>query len=304
MNSFFSSCSTVLLLLVAPSVMAQNFIDILPGGHSTPITSVTYEVDGNTVYQNSSASGVSVNRDNPVYLKSVTIQDGSGTRSLDSFNSLGATVVNVGFSTLTNGVGVFDNGLITTTSNLANYSDALAGITQDTDLLNYAYYDGVSNMPSSGVSDYDLLFQHGFEPTDFLLVSERWGNTFFTLTPLDIDGDAIAGANMLRFGYPTGSAYSKYDWNSGYAASSYVSSQAMAFSVASISKFFEGTSTTPQDVFGFRIDNNGEADVKFFGLSDNSFADNPLNTHAAIPEPSAAILGALAAIGLVLRRKR
>jgi hypothetical protein len=283
---------------------SQNFIDILPGSHSMPITGVTYEVDGSTVVQNSEASGVQVNRDAPVYLKSVTIQDGSTSRNLDTFNSLGAVVVNIGFTSATGGVGVFDNGAITTTSNLPAFASALAGTTQDTDLLNYNFYDGVSNMPGSGVSDYDLLFQHGFEPTDFVLVSERWGNTFFTLTPLNSAGDPISGANTLRFGYPTGSAYTKYDWNSGYASSSYNSSQAMAFSVAAVSKFFEASAASSQPVFGFRIDNNGEADVKFFGLSDDSFINNPLNSHSAIPEPSVVLLAALALVPLATRRRR
>jgi len=288
----------MLFAVCTVSAWSQNLIDILPGSHSTPITGVTYEVDGSSVVQNAEASGVQVNRNAPVYLKSVSIQAGGIIRNLSSFNSLGATVTNVGFTSATTGVGIFDNGVMTTTSNLSAYATALGGTTQDTDLLNYSYYDGTSNLPGAGVADYDLLFQHGFESTDYLLVSERWGNTFFTLAPLNAAGNPISGANMLRFGYPTGSAYTKYDWNSGYASSSYNSSQAMAFSVASVSKFFEGTSVSPQAVFGFRIDNNGEADVKFFGLSDSSFGNNPV-----IPEPSSALFASLA-IGLLIIRHR
>jgi hypothetical protein len=149
-------------------------------------------------------------------------------------------------------------------------------------------------MPAPGVADYDLLFQRGFKSDDYLLVSERWGNTYFTLTPLDSSGQVITGANTLRFGYPTGNAYTKYDWNSGYAAASYFNDQAMAFTVASVSKFFEGTQTTPQTVFGFRVDNDGEADVKFFGLASNQL----------IPEPSSALLTAIAGLIMALRRRR
>ena len=294
------------LLLAALAVPAhgQNFIDVLPGGHATSILGVSYEIDGVHVDQTTEATGVQVRRDAPVYLKSVTIQDGAAARTLDTFNSLGAAVTNVGFSALTGGVGVFDNGIKTHTQDPAAFASALAATTQDTDLMNYNFYDGVSHMPAAGVADYDLLFQHGFESSDFILVSERWGNTFFTLTPLDASGNAIAGANLLRFGYPTGSAYTKYDWNSGYAASSYQSEQAMAFSVVAVSKFFESASAASQPVYGFRIDNDGEADVKFFGLSDRSFADNPLNTHAASPEPSALLLTVAGLLPLVLRRRR
>jgi len=284
----------ILLAVFAPLAQAINYIDILPGSHNVLITRVTYEVDGVIVVQDAPAMGVAVMRNAPVYLKSVSIEQGGVQQTLDSHNSLGASVANVGFTNATGGVGVFDNGLKTQTSSLAAFKTALAATTQDTDLMNYTYYDHVSNMPAPGVADYDLLFERGFKTDDYLLVSERWGNTYFTLTPLDASGEVIVGTNTLRFGYPTGDAYTKYDWNSGYAASSYVSDQAMAFTVASVTKFFEGSQTTPQTVFGFRVDNDGEADVKFFGLS-----GNPL-----IPEPSSALLSALTALGLMLRRKR
>ena len=289
-------CSVSFFLAV--SCPAQ-VIEILPGQNNKPITRVVYEIDGNTVTQNTEATGVVVNRNAPVYLESVTINDGGTPRVLDSFNSLGATVTNVNFTSATSGVGVFDNGTTTLTSNLAAYQNALAGTTQDTDLINYSFYDGVANMPGSGISDYDMLFQRAFNPDDFILVSERWGNTFFTLRALDENGNAIAGTNLLRFGFPTGGAYQRYDWNSGYASSSYISDQAFAFTVADVSLFFTNTSVAERPVFGFRVDNDGEADVKFFGLSDNTFADNPV-----IPEPSSSAFALAALAGLLARRKR
>ena len=72
--------------------------------------------------------------------------------------------------------------------------------------------------------------------------------------------------------------------------------------MAKVDKFFEGTNVSSQPVFGFRIDNNGGADVKFFGLSDDSFYNNPINP-LLIPEPSAALLCGMGALAL-LRRKR
>jgi hypothetical protein len=298
-TSLLSGILLTALTALAPLAHAVNYIDILPGSHNVLITRVTYEVDGEIVVQNAPAMGVAVTRNAPVYLKSVTIQDNGVQRTLDSHNSLGASVTNLGLTTATRGVGVFDNGVRTQTDNLDAFKAALAGTTQDTDLMNYSYYDFVTQMPAPGVADYDLLFQRGFKADDYLLVSERWGNTHFTLTPLDASGGVIIGANTLRFGYPTGDAYTKYDWNSGYAASTYVSDQAMAFTVASVAKFFEGSQTTPQTVFGFRVDNDGEADVKFIGLSNSPFNDNP-----PIPEPSSALLAAMTALGLMLRRKR
>ena len=291
--------SVVLSAALAPLAHAINYIDILPGSNDVLITKVTYELDGEIFVQDAPAMGVAIARNAPVYLKSVSIEHAGEERTLDSYNSLGASVTNLWLTTATRGVGVFDNGVITDTGDLESFKSALAGTTQDTDLLNYAFYDFVSHMPSAGVADYDLLFQRGFKADDYLLVSERWGNTYFTLTPLDSSGQVITGANTLRFGYPTGDAYSKYDWNSGFAAASYVKDQAMAFSVASVAKFFEGTETKPQTVFGFRVDNDGEADVKFFGLSGQPFTENP-----SVPEPSSALLAMLAGLGMLLRRKR
>jgi hypothetical protein len=202
----------ILLTVLAPMAHAINYIDILPGSHNLLITRVTYEVDGGIVVQDAPVMGVAVSRNAPVYLKSVTIDQGGVQRTLDSQNSLGASVANVGFTPATRGVGVFDNGVKIQADNLEAFKTALAGTTRDTDLMNYAYYDFVKKMPAPGVADYDLLFQRGFKNDDFLLVSERWGNSYFTLTPLGSTGQVIVGANTLRFGYPGGDAYTKYDW--------------------------------------------------------------------------------------------
>jgi hypothetical protein len=278
--------------MMASATFAVGYIDVLPGSHNNLITRVTYEVDGEIIIQDTPAVGVSVNRNGEVYLKSVTVNDGATTRVLESHNSLGAAVTNIALTPATEGVGVFNNGVITRTSNIPSFASALAATTQDTDLLNYCFYDFVDGMPGVGVADYDLLFQRSLEPTDYVLVAERWGNTYFTLRALDAGGEVITGANTLRFGYPTGGAYTNYDWNSGYASSSYVTDQAMAFTVTSVSKFFEGTTVTPRDVSGFRVDNDGEADVKFLGLS------------RVVPEPSSAFLTAVGALACAIRRKR
>ena len=293
------SPSLALFLGFGFPLLGQTIVEIKPGMNNRPITQMVFEVDGSPVIQNVEATGVVVNRDQPVFLRSVTIDHGGSSVVLDSFNSFGATVGSINFTTSTGGVGIFDNGTITTTTNLAAFGAALAATTQDTDLMNYSFYDLVSNLPPSGVHDYDLFFNRGFNPEDYLLVSERFGNTYFSLSALDATGAPISGTNLLRFGYPSGAGYELYDWNTGYAAASYSNSQAFALTVADVSLFFTGTSVAPQPVFGFRVDNDGEADVKFFGGSANTFANNP-----AVPEPSSfvLVLGVLAAAGA--RRKR
>lgn len=286
---------------------SQNFLDILPGSNNSVITEVSYLIDGSAVTQTSEATGVSTQRNSPVFLSSVKVNDGGILKNLNSFNTLGGKVANLNLTSNTSGVGVFDNGVKTSTSDLAGFSTALAGITQDTDLLNYSYYDGTANLPNSTTSDYDLLFARGFESNDFILVSERFGNTHFAVVPLDINGNAIAGANTLRFGGPTTlGAYQAYDWNSGFASSSYISDQAFAFSVTKVDNFFKDTLLTPQTVYGFRVDNNGEADVKFFGLSDSTFTNNPGNPlvpGSVIPEPSSALLSMLGLLAAFRRRR-
>lgn len=285
---------------------AQNFVDILPGTNNVPISSVAYSIDGSIVTQTSEATGVSTRRNGSVFVQSVNVNDGGTTKSLNAFNTLGGVVRNVNLTSSTFGVGVFDNGVKTTTSDLSAFSSSLAGITQDTDLLNYSYYDGSGNLPNSSTSDYDLLFARGFESNDFILVSERDGNTFFSVVPLDINGNVISGANTLRFGGATTlGTHLAYDWNSGYASETYIDQQSFGFSVAKVDKFFENTQISSQTVFGFRIDNNGDADVKFFGLSDTSFANNPHNPGvlSTVPEPSTAVLSLLGLLAAFRRRR-
>jgi len=291
----------LLVFLCAPLLSRGQTLDVTPGVNNAPITQVVYEVDGSSVVQTSEASGVEVNRDAPVIVKEVTINTGSGTKALPVFNFEGAAVRNLNITSDTTGVGVFKNGSNVDTSDLAAFEGALTGITQDADLMNYVYYDGTSGLPGDSTADYDLLFRYSLQPTDYVLVSERWGNTFFELQPLGADGELIAGANTLRFGGDGGSAYSAYDWNSGYASDSYFTFQAQAFTVVSTEKFFEGTGLTGE-VYGFRIDNDGDADVKFFGLSDETFTNNPENP--LVPEPSSALLILVGFVGVTMRRRR
>lgn len=308
-----------LMLTVVGTTMTQvsaAILDVLPGTNNTTITKVVYTQswDNQQVTQTQEATQINSQRDEAIYVDQVEVDLGSETKLLDVFNFEGAEVRNINFiPSSKRAVGVFTNGTVTDSSDLAAFSDAVVGTTQDTNLMNYLYYDNSKDLPDANTADFDLLFRFGFTSDDHILVSERWGNTFFELTPLGADGDVIAGANKLRFGYPTGGAFTKYDWRTGYASASYQSGQDQAFTVASVTKFFEGTTITDpvdQIVYGFRIDNNGQADVKFLGLSDNTFTNNPENpllsggAGTQIPSPAAAWIGISLVAGAVLRRKR
>ena len=166
--------------------------------------------------------------------------------------------------------------------------------------MNYLFYDSTSGLPPEGTADYDLLYRNSWTTDDYLVVAERDGNTFFELTPLGVDGNPIDGANVLRFD-------KEYGWRSGYAnAADSHNDQDMWFTATSVSTFFDGTDVSAdlQFVYGYRIDNDGDADVKFFGASDDTFENNPKNPNV-VPEPATfAFLIGLFAISLVACRRQ
>lgn len=296
----------IAFLFCSPSLHAA-VIDVIPGSHNAPILSITYSVNGSDVVQNTEATDVVSNSDTPVYVKSVSISDGSPV-VLSHFNTEGAVVVNVNSQQLTiSGIGVFNNGAVTTSNaGLAAYADAVAGTSMDTDLKNFTFHDLLSNTVSGQGADYDLLFYRGLQLDDYFMVSERWGNSEFEVTALDQNGNPYANANVLRIGANGGviytpDGYQVYDWVTGYAASTNVATQSQAITLFSVQKFFESTIGPSGPVFGLRINNDFEADFKIVGISANSFSDNPLNP--VVPETSACLF-ALAGTGLLLRRRR
>lgn len=296
-------CLSLLIALVLESPAAV--IHVTPGTNSVVINQVVYTINGNEVAQMAESSGVDVVSDTEVSVKRILINNG-GLVNLQYINTYGASVLNVnpGLESIS-GIGVFDNGSTTTSSGgLSAFAAAVAATTTDSDLRNFTYYDFLSpGPPALGVPDYDLVYVRAMQPDDYVLVSERFGNTYFEVTPLHADGTAIAGANVLRFGGNGGAGYTVYDWNTGYAAAGNQPTQAQAFTVASVSKFFEGTSVTPGPVYGFRIDNDGEADTKILIVSDNPFGDNPQNPQL-VPEPAASVTLGMGVAALLLRRER
>jgi hypothetical protein len=210
------------------------------------------------------------------------------------------------------GIGVANHtGITGVASGKSAFDAALIGSTQNSNLLNYVFYDGSNTTPAAPF-DFDLLFYRSFLPTDAFLIQERDGNTFFAVTPLGPNGMPIAGANKLVIGgnsdanpESSGNAHSRYNWGSGYALKNYQSSQEMDFTVIEASTFFTGTNVNPADqvVYGFRVDNNGNADVKFFGLSDDSFDNNPINP-VLVPEASSALMTVSGILFLAARRRR
>ena len=263
---------------------AQNVVLVGPNqsGTISPIEQVTLNDNGTIVVQNESQpTSTNIQRSTPVTVSQIVLENGD---ELDIFNFEGAEVVlqNLAVqSPAPTGIGVIqsDGTQVTLSGDGPTaFADALEVSLGDPNINTYVFYDGVTPDPTENTPDYDLEFRFAFEPDDYIFVQERNGNTFFQLTPLDINGNPIAGANILQFGEEGGANFSVYDWNTGYANSSLQNEQEYAFSVAETSLFFSGDATAaPQPVFGFRIDNDGDADVKFFGASEDDFLNNPFN---------------------------
>ncbi len=251
---------------------SQSLLEIELGVNNVPITEVQFEYNGGTVTQTSGVftNTVAVDRANVNYMK---IFDGV-TQTILYPNNYGSIVVNNNFSSNVSGVGVHSDNVFIPANNPITWEPAMEQVVNSTDLMEFLYYDGTSNLP--GGDDFDILFAKGLQSDDYVVVGERNGNTYFTVTPLGADGNPITSARKLRYGFVngtnSGNGTNKYDWDIGLAPSNQAA-QTMVYTVVDAALFDTGG----LPVYGFRIDNNGEADVKFFGLSENSFENNPNN---------------------------
>lgn len=250
---------------MVPAGAANPDVTITSGSGDVAITQVVLVDDGVTVTQNTEAPRSGVGRvsdssDDEVTFSTITVNDG-GSVVLDEFNVGSLTATNFNFTAGSSGVYTFENG-VTTEVGTAGFEAAVTDALQSLDLRDYLGYDAVSNEVTDNTGhDFDIVFEAPLRNSDYFLVAERNGNTFFDLLPLDKQGNVIDGSNKVGFD-------STYGWNTGYAPSNQTA-QPMFFTVMSITGF--GVDTEEEPIYGFRIDNDGEADVKFFGLSDEPF---------------------------------
>jgi len=287
-------------------------LQITPGVNNMAIKQVVLTIGGTDVTQNTEESGVTrADSNSPITVKSVNISDGTPVNvQLSFFNTEKAVVKNVDPNLANStGIGVFKNGVTTNsaTNNIANYSTAFAGTSTDTDLRNYAFNDYVTPARTTNTPQLDILFYRALTIDDYVLVSERNGNSAFQVTALDYQGLPYSSGNTLKLGGDGGTFYSVYDWNTGVASKDSFQTQAQALTVFSVAKFFELTNIDPQResfVFGLRITNDGEADPKILGISANTFLDNPINPLVPIPEPSTGLLILSASMFFLGSRKR
>jgi len=273
MNYLNQAKQLLIVFIFLPGlVFGQTLLDIELGVNNVPITEVQFEYNGGTVTQTAGVTTNTAAVDRAI-VNYMEIDDG-GIQTILYPNNYGSIVVNNNFTAAVGGVGVYTDGNFIPANNPVTWEPAMEQVVNSRDLVEFLYYDGVSNIPSG--DDFDILFVKGLQADDYVVVGERNGNTYFTVTPLGADGNPITTGRKLRYGFVNGTSSGngtlKYDWDIGLGPSNYPA-QTMNFTVVDAALFDTGG----LPIFGFRIDNNGEADVKFFGLSENSYADNPSN---------------------------
>ena len=220
---YYSRLGLILLsLFLNLNLSAQApIVDVLLGTNNIPITEVRYEYNGVNTTQTSGVLSPLTTVAYPVNLIHFKLDDG-GIKTIPFYNDQGLKIKNNNFTSAVSGVGVYSNGN-TTLASSADWVDSMEAAMKNKDLASYMFYDGVNNIPPG--NDFDLQWTYGFTNEDYFVVGERFGNTFFTITPLGSDGDTIPGASNVRFGFQTGTSSgngsNKYDWSIGFAPPSH-----------------------------------------------------------------------------------
>ena len=280
-----------------PAEQPGNNVEIGNGINDVRIEQVVLKSNGQKIEQNESyyfdnldnpgfdgaRSNEVVDRSNDrIELQSITIKHEGETIVADNVNVLSVTVQNLNISSSANDsdVTVKRDGKVVadlgdrfpgnSQANSGNHSGGhqnskfareVEATLQSTNLRDYIDYSGGSKSSLDTDHDFDVMFSP-LTNKDFLVVMERYGNSTFDLRPLDAAGNAIPGGNRLSF--------RSYSWNTGHAPGD-TGDQAMFFSVIDIEKF--GVNTDLNSIAGFRLNNDGGADFKFFTISDESFEE-------------------------------
>jgi len=233
------------------------------GENNVPITAAKILRNGSTlIQQNTSAAGVSAVTTESLDLVELAIVDAGRPRTLSVTNRGGGSVTQVNVSPSSTLYGVANQGVVQTIASLGMETFRLlaAATASNSDLNNYIDDSSGDTLPD-GNSEYDILFNFPFQTHDYVIMSERFGNSSASLTPLNAAGEIIPGSNPVLF-TPT------YDWNTGLA-SPIQSSQPYWLTCVRASTF-----GVTQPIYGFRVDTSG-ADIKFFGMSETGFSADP-----------------------------
>ena len=233
-------------------VAQGNVVDIIatgPNANVQTISQVVLNVNGGVETQDTPATGATVGVTSAT-LQSLTI----GAGVLDNFDFATPTIVsngtnffptsgqpNIEVLTSTGPVGIGGNN--------STFLDALAQTYTNGDLVNHLRVDGTNLQPS-----WDVIYNEALNTDDYLIFEERDGNTTFTIDVLDEAGNLIAGANTLSFDG------NSYQWSIGYSNED--DPNGAQSQVLGVIEFDLFNTSTP--IGGFRVNNTGNADFKFF----------------------------------------
>ncbi len=265
MRAFLTLALVASLLTFAPhsievaGAQSAGTTTISNGSGDLPISQVTLDHNGASVVQNSPAAGVVNSASTQALIETITITDGALTKVLDEFNFNGLQVRNQQWQASQAGVHTSQNG-VHTEPDVPGFWRRVEESMGSADLRDYL---DVGPTPNLGALpyDFDIYFNYAVDNSDYLVVVERNGNSVFELEAVDFNGNVIPGSTKLRF-------QPNYRWNTGFAPSDNTG-QPMHLSVVDISQFGVNTNTTP--IYGFRLNNDGEADLKLIAASDEVF---------------------------------
>ena len=215
-----------------------------------PIITVELTHNGEASTYYSPANEVLDHSSDQVDLSSVVVDDGGLVEIVPS--SAQASIVNLSYPSGLMGVAVHENNSETPVGS-PGFVEALTRVYNTADLRDYVTSDGLSQPSTEWGVDYHVMYDGAVTGEQYLVILERGGNTNITLTPLDDTGGALASGETVTIAAP-------YGWDSGIAPLTGTGVvQPMGISVVKISSFLGSAPS----LWGFAVDNNDEADVKF-----------------------------------------
>ena len=234
-------------LLAWPSSVGAEPISI--GARRVPIVAVDLNAQGTPIAQNAPATTLLDQGHELVEVMTVTVDD-AGPRILHPI-AVSVTVRNVQTPNDVIGVAASDNGVQTPVS-VEAFSAAAEAVFASADLRDYIRSDDLSRPGTEWGADYDVMFSPPLTADHYLLIHERYGNAAVELQALDESGKPLPRSPSAHLAPGDG-------WNTGIAPADQADPQVVHLSVLDIDALLAGTGATA--VYGFRVDNNDEADI-------------------------------------------
>ncbi|CAA6798381.1 MAG: Unknown protein, partial [uncultured Sulfurovum sp.] len=240
---------------------------------SLPIKKVVLETEGTTVTQTYSGQGGlnDSGSNEAVNIKSITINNNGTDILLNQFATTNIEIKNLNIPSDTynqDTITAYQNGLFTRyIDSESDYISKVNEVLSTTDIRDYL----TNNDESHYFRMFDMMYtNYTVDKDDYVLFQERYGNSPFSLLPLDINGDPIEGALRLKFNDSSSNRDSQ--WNTDYEGGTTGSeAQAQYFGIVKLSQFNVGD----EKVYGFRYCTKG-ADSKFYVVGEESFESIPV----------------------------